>query len=83
MTMLERSRFSARFTQLVGTPPLKYLTQWRMAIAASLLREEHWTLQEIALRVGYDSDVAFSQAFKRWSGSSPGFYRRQCSAPSC
>ncbi|MBW4694251.1 MAG: AraC family transcriptional regulator [Lyngbya sp. HA4199-MV5] len=62
---MSRSSFAARFTQLVGVPPLKYLTQRRMAIASTLLQEEHWTLQEIALRVGYDSEVAFSQAFKR------------------
>lgn len=76
---MSRSSFAARFTRLVGTPPLKYLTQWRMAIASSFLRDEHWTLQEIALRVGYDSEVAFSQAFKRWSRCPPGAYRRQYS----
>lgn len=74
---MSRSSFAARFTQLIGTPPLKYLTQWRMAIAATHLRDQHLTLQAIALRVGYDSEVAFSQAFKRWSGSPPGAYRRQ------
>ncbi len=78
---MSRSSFAARFTQLIGTPPLKYLTQWRMAIAATYLRDQHWTLQAIALRVGYESEVAFSQAFKRWSGFPPGAYRRQCCNP--
>lgn len=74
---MSRSSFAARFTQLVGTPPLKYLTNWRMSIASALLRDEHWTLQKIAVLVGYDSDVAFNQAFRRWSGFPPGAYRRR------
>lgn len=74
---MSRSSFAARFTQLVGNPPLKYLTQWRMSRASDLLRDQHASLQEIALRVGYDSEVAFNQAFKRWSGCPPGAYRRQ------
>ena len=74
---MSRSSFAARFTQVVGTPPLRYLTQWRMVLASSFLLDEHWTLQEIALRVGYDSEVAFSQAFKRWHKCPPGAYRRQ------
>lgn len=74
---MSRSGFAARFTQLVGTPPLKYLTNWRMHKAAELLHDENWTVKEIAVRVGYDSEVAFNQAFKRWSGFPPGVYRRR------
>jgi AraC-like DNA-binding protein len=73
---MSRSAFAARFTQLVGEPPLHYVTRWRMQKAAKLLREERVTLADIAARVGYDSEAAFSKAFKRALGESPGAYRR-------
>lgn len=73
---MSRSGFAARFTRLVGTPPLKYLTHWRMSKAAELLQSDRWSIKEVAVQVGYDSDVAFTQAFKRWSGLPPGAYRR-------
>lgn len=73
---MSRSAFAARFTQLVGQPPMQYLMVWRMVKATELLRESQFAIQEIAVRVGYESEVAFRKAFKRWSGTAPGVYRR-------
>lgn len=73
---MSRSAFASRFTQLVGEPPLHYVTRWRMQKAAGMLRAGHATLAEIAERVGYESEAAFSKAFKRWAGAAPGAYRR-------
>ena len=73
---MSRSAFASRFTRLVGEPPLHYVTRWRMQKAAGLLREGRSTLAEIAEQVGYESETAFSKAFKRAVGSSPGAYRR-------
>lgn len=72
---MSRSAFAARFTALVGEPPLTYLTRWRMRLAAGLLREDV-PLTEVAERVGYESEAAFSVAFKRERGVPPGQYRR-------
>jgi AraC-like DNA-binding protein len=74
---MSRSAFSARFTTLVGESPLQYLTRWRIHTAASTLRRENLALAELALRVGYESEAAFSKAFKRQFGTAPGLYRRQ------
>ena len=74
---LSRSAFTARFTLLVGEPPLHYLTRVRLTKAAALLRAHPATLLEVARSVGYDSDVAFSKAFKRFFGSAPGAYRQR------
>lgn len=73
---MSRSAFAARFTRLVGEPPLSYVTRWRMQKAASLLREGNATIAQVAESVGYDSEAAFSKAFKRALGSAPGAYRR-------
>lgn len=73
---LSRSGFAARFTALVGEPPLRYLAGWRMTKAASWLRETGDTIEDIATRVGYDSAPAFSKTFKMWCGVGPGAYRR-------
>ncbi len=73
---MSRSSFAARFALLAGEPPLRYLTRWRMQKAARLLREGQGGLAEIAGRVGYDNEAAFSKAFKRWGGRAPGAYRR-------
>lgn len=73
---LARTTFATRFTGLVGEPPLTYLTQWRMHLAARLLRGEGLTLKAVAERVGYESEAAFSHAFKRVYGLAPGGYRR-------
>jgi len=75
-----RSPFAARFTALVGEPPLAYLTRWRMQVAAGLLLRETLSIGEVASRVGYESEPAFNKAFKRATGITPGAFRRQKSA---
>jgi len=74
---LSRSGFAARFTDLVGEPPLQYLVRWRIARAAELLRDTEDSLARIAARVGYQGVPSFSKAFKRWRGVSPGVFRRR------
>jgi AraC family transcriptional regulator, alkane utilization regulator len=76
---VERSRttFFTQFRELVGEPPGKYLTRWRMQRASQILQLEHTTLNEIASLVGYESEASFSKAFKQWMGQSPGTYRQQ------
>ena len=74
---LSRSGFAARFTELVGTPPLEYLARWRMTKAAQLLRESDVPLSELATTIGYQSEASFNRAFKRWDGRAPGTYRRE------
>jgi AraC-like DNA-binding protein len=73
---LSRSAFSAKFKQLVGEPPMQYVTRVRLTKAAALLRTHSATLVEVALSIGYDSEVAFSKAFKRYFGIAPGAYRQ-------
>jgi AraC family transcriptional regulator, alkane utilization regulator len=77
---MSRSAFASRFARLVGEPPLAYVTRWRMQKAAGLLRQSSATLADIAERVGYDSEAAFSKAFKRAVGTAPGAYRRASKA---
>ena len=74
---MSRSAFAARFAQLVEEPPLTYLTRWRMQKASRLLETSQAGVAEIARRVGYDAEAAFSKAFKRWTGAAPGAYRRK------
>jgi AraC-like DNA-binding protein len=74
---MSRAAFSVRFHQLVGEPPLQYLTRWRMHRATTLLRSENMSLTQIADQVGYDADAAFNKAFKRWMGKTPGVYRKE------
>jgi AraC-like DNA-binding protein len=78
---MSRSAFASRFMRLVGEPPLSYVTRWRMQKAANMLRDGKQTLAEVAAQVGYDSEAAFSKAFKRAVGSAPGAYRRSLRAP--
>ncbi len=77
---LSRSVFAARFTQLVGEPPLGYLTRLRMQKAAMLLREGA-TLAKASQLTGYASEASFSHAFRQWSGVSPGVWRRKFQPP--
>ena len=77
---MSRSRFAARFTALVGEPPLAYLSRWRLETAAGLLQDGALGVGEIASRVGYESDAAFSKAFRRRFGAPPGAYRRSAAA---
>ncbi len=78
---LSRSVLAERFAALVGIPPIQYLAQWRIQLAASLLRSGKSSLAEIAERVGYGSEAALSRAFKRQLGIAPALYRRAESAP--
>lgn len=71
-----RSSFSAHFTALVGEPPIEYLARWRMQIASRWLAgDPSLRVGEIATRVGYSSEAAFSKAFKRLIGTAPKAYR--------
>lgn len=78
---LSRAPFARRFTETVGSPPLTYLTWWRMTTAALLLRESDRPLRAVAARTGYVSEFAFAKAFKREFGVSPGRYREQPTSP--
>jgi AraC-like DNA-binding protein len=73
---MSRSAFAARFTELVGEPVMRYVARWRMHVAVAALKEEGATVGELADRLGYRSEAAFSRAFKRIIGVSPGAVRR-------
>ncbi|WUH92431.1 AraC family transcriptional regulator [Streptomyces sp. NBC_00433] len=77
---LSRSAFARRFTALVGTPPLTYLTWWRMTAAGRLLLSGDAPLRVVAEQVGYSAEFAFAKAFKREYGIAPGRYRRSAAA---
>jgi len=70
-----RSALADRFTQLVGCPPVQYLTQWRMQIAAKRLADPNVKVAAVAHDVGYESEAAFSRAFKKFVGRSPSQWR--------
>jgi AraC-like DNA-binding protein len=72
---MSRSAFSARFTDLVGESPMRYVARWRMNVALTMLTEGGAALAEIAARLGYHSEAAFSRAFKRTVGMAPGTAR--------
>ncbi len=72
---LSRSVLAERFHHFVGTPPMQYLAQWRMQLAASLLSGTSATIAEVADRVGYGSEAALSRAFKRMVGVAPSAWR--------
>jgi AraC-like DNA-binding protein len=73
---MSRSAFADRFTAVVGQPPMQYLAQWRMQLAAGRLATGNAKVAAIAEEVGYDSEPAFSRAFKRLMGVSPAAWRR-------
>jgi AraC-like DNA-binding protein len=70
-----RSRVAKRFVLLVGQPPMQYLAQWRMQVAASLLAQSGAKVATIGAEVGYDSEAAFSRAFRKATGLAPGAWR--------
>jgi AraC-like DNA-binding protein len=76
LVALSRSAFAAKFTQLVGEPPLRYLTRLRLNAATARLRSGNDKLSVIAAAAGYESVPAFAKAFKRYMGVTPGEYRR-------
>ena len=73
---VSRAALARRFTELVGEPPMAFLTGWRLALAADLLREPDTTLTAVAHKVGYGSAFALSAAFKRVRGVSPSTHRK-------
>jgi len=70
-----RTSLAKRFTILVGQPPMQYLAQWRMQVAANLLAQSGAKVATIAAEVGYHSEAAFSRAFKKATGVAPGAWR--------
>ncbi|MFD8210431.1 cupin domain-containing protein [Streptomyces sp. NPDC059695] len=72
---VSRAALARRFTELVGEPPMAYLTGWRLALAADLLRETDATVESVARQVGYSGAFALSAAFKRVRGVSPQEHR--------
>jgi AraC-like DNA-binding protein len=72
---MSRSTLHERFVHFIGQPPMHYLAQWRMQVAATLLRDTQAKVIEVALGVGYESEAAFSRAFKRAVGVPPGAWR--------
>jgi AraC-like DNA-binding protein len=72
---LSRSAFAERFTALIGVPPMRYLTNWRMQVAMQRLRETRLMIAQIAFEVGYESEAAFARAFRRETGSPPALWR--------
>lgn len=77
---VSRSVLADRFVELVGMSPIKYLTGWRMELAASRMLESGDSLAEIAAEVGYESESSFSKAFKRYVGEPPASWRNARSA---
>lgn len=73
---LSRSALHDRFVQYVGHAPMQYLASWRIQVGARLLRESNRNVATIALEVGYDSEAAFSRAFKRMVGLPPAAWRK-------
>jgi len=74
---ISRSSLHERFVHFIGQPPMQYLTRWRMQVASGLLRDTSAKLVEVSLAAGYESEAAFSRAFKREVGVSPGAWRRE------
>jgi AraC-like DNA-binding protein len=71
-----RTVLAERFSQLVGVPPMQYLTQWRLQLAAEQLAQGSAKVAAVGARVGYESEAAFSRAFKRATGHAPAAWRR-------
>jgi AraC-like DNA-binding protein len=72
---ISRSALVERFTRYLSEPPMTYLTRWRLQLAAQLLKKTSRGLADISTDIGYESEAAFSRAFKREFGQPPGQYR--------
>jgi AraC family transcriptional activator of mtrCDE len=77
---ISKAALNKKFSSQLGCSPMEHLLFWRMQIAANWLRESGMTIERVAERCGYDSVSAFSRAFKRCIGESPGTFRRKVSA---
>jgi transcriptional regulator GlxA family with amidase domain len=73
---ISRSALADRFIRLIGLPPMHYLASWRMQVATQKLRNTNASLAQVAEIVGYDSEAAFSRAFKKAFGLAPATWRR-------
>jgi AraC-like DNA-binding protein len=73
-----RALLARRFNEAVGEPPISFLTNWRLALAADMLRSGPITIAAIARQIGYGTPFALSSAFKRAYGMSPNSYREEC-----
>lgn len=78
---MSRSAFAEHFTRRIETPPMQYLSNWRLQLASGLLDRPGISIEEVAERVGYESAAAFNRAFKRQVGMPPGAWRRRRQAP--
>lgn len=78
---MSRAAFAARFAHLLGRPPLQYLTLWRMQIAARLLTDGAAKVAAVGREIGYESEAAFSRAFKKTVGTSPAAWRSSAAKP--
>lgn len=77
---MSRSAFAARFTTVMGMPPMRYLTRWRMRLAANNLTARSKSVSEMAYDLGYSSEAAFTRAFRREFGSPPAEWRNRAGA---
>jgi AraC-like DNA-binding protein len=73
---MSRSVLATRFASLVGESPMQYLTRWRLGLAARALRSGNDAISRVAERSGYETEAAFSRAFKREFGLSPSTWRK-------
>jgi AraC-like DNA-binding protein len=73
---LSRSVFAERFTAMMNAPPMHYLSNWRLQLAARLLEAQGTSIAQAAAAVGYESEAAFNRAFKKLVGLPPGAWRR-------
>ncbi|MEO8157873.1 MAG: AraC family transcriptional regulator [Betaproteobacteria bacterium] len=77
---LSRSALGERFSALLGSPPMQYLTRWRMSLAAAQLRENDVPIVQLAAQVGYESESAFNRAFRREFGLPPAAWRKRATS---
>lgn len=81
IAQMSRSAFAAAFKAIVGTAPLTYLINWRMTLAREAVRGSNLSNSEVAAAIGYESESAFSTAFRREIGCSPSQYRNMAREP--